>query len=100
MQHPVGYVIDPATGRPMLNDFFALVTNPKGWLFFGHTITVGLATASFLILGVSAYHIVRKSNVEFFKRSFQMPPSSGWSPRCWLLLTGIHRASMSTRPSP
>ncbi|MGA7193447.1 MAG: cytochrome ubiquinol oxidase subunit I [Anaerolineales bacterium] len=72
MQHPVGYVIDPATGRPMLNDFFALVTNPKGWLFFGHTIAAGLVTASFLILGVSAYHIVRNQNVDFFKRSFQM----------------------------
>ena len=72
MQHPVGYVIDPATGRPMLNDFFALITNPKGWLFFGHTITAGLVTASFLMLGVSAYHIIRKQNVDFFKRSFQM----------------------------
>ena len=35
----------------MLNDFFALVTNPKGWIFFWHTIAAGLATASFLILG-------------------------------------------------
>jgi len=72
MQHPVGYVIDPATGRPMLNDFFALVTNTKGWLFFGHTVTAGLAMASFVILGVSAYHLARKSNVDFFKRSFQL----------------------------
>jgi cytochrome d ubiquinol oxidase subunit I len=72
MQHPVGYVIDPVTGRPMLNDFFALITNPKGWLFFGHTLAAGLVTASFLILGVSAYHIVRKQNVDFFKRSFQI----------------------------
>jgi cytochrome d ubiquinol oxidase subunit I len=72
MQHPVGYVIDPATGHPMLNDFFALATNPKGWLFFGHTITVGLALASFMIIGVSAYHIARKSNFELFKRSFKM----------------------------
>lgn len=72
MQHPVGYVIDPVTGRPMLNDFFALVTNPKGWLFFGHTIAAGLVTASFLIIGVSAYHLARKNNVDLFKRSFQM----------------------------
>ena len=72
MQHPVGYAIDPTTGRPMLTDFFALVTNPKGWLFFGHTITAGLVTASFLTLGISAYHIVRKNHLEVFKRSFQM----------------------------
>jgi len=72
MQHPVGYVIDPASGRPMLNDFFALVMNPKGWLFFAHTIVAGLAMASFVMLGISAYHIARKSNVDFFKRSFQV----------------------------
>ncbi len=72
MQHPVGYVIDTATGRPMLNDFFALISIPKGWIFFWHTIAAGLATASFLILGVSAYHIVRKNYVELFKCSFQM----------------------------
>jgi cytochrome bd ubiquinol oxidase subunit I len=72
MQHPVGYVIDTVTGRPMLNDFFALVTNPKGWIFFWHTIAAGVATASFMILGVSAYHLARKNNVDLFKRSFQI----------------------------
>ncbi len=72
MQHPVGYAIDPVTGRPMLNDFFALVTNPKGWIFFWHTISAGFATASFLILGVSAYHMLRGNKPELFKRSFKM----------------------------
>src|SRR5512146_998555 len=72
MQHPVGFIVDPVTGRPMLNDFFALATNPKGWIFFWHTISAGLATASFLIAGVSAYHIVRKHQPEVFKRSFQL----------------------------
>ena len=72
MQHPVGYVINPITGRAQLDDFFALVTNPKGWLFFWHTISAGFATASFLILGVSAYHLARKQHIELFKRSFHM----------------------------
>lgn len=72
MQHPVGYIINEVTGRAELVDFFALIGNPKGWLFFWHTITAGLATASFLILGISAYHIVRKQYVDLFKRSFQM----------------------------
>src|SRR5512135_515602 len=72
MQHPVGYVIDPATGRPMLIDFFQLISNPKGWIFFGHTIAAGLATASFVILGVSAYHIVHKNHIQVFRSSFQL----------------------------
>jgi cytochrome bd ubiquinol oxidase subunit I len=72
MQHPVGYVLDPVSGRPLLNDFFALITNPKGWIFFWHTIAAGLATASFLILGISGYHIARKKDLEVFKGSFQV----------------------------
>ncbi|MBI5841608.1 MAG: cytochrome ubiquinol oxidase subunit I [Chloroflexi bacterium] len=72
MQHPVGYVINEVTDRAELVNFFALVGNPKGWLFFWHTIAAGLTTASFLMLGVSAYHLARKQNVDLFKRSFQM----------------------------
>jgi len=72
MQHPVGYVINEVNGRAELVDFFALITNPKGWLFFWHTIAAGFVTASFLILGVSAYHIYRQQNLKIFKTSFQM----------------------------
>jgi cytochrome d ubiquinol oxidase subunit I len=72
MQHPVGYIINEVNGRAELVDFFALIANPKGWLFFWHTIAAGFATASFLILGVSAYHLIRKQYVDLFKRSFQM----------------------------
>ncbi len=72
MQHPVGYLINEATGRAELVDFFALIGNTKGWIFFWHTISDGLAMAAFLILAVSAWHLVRKQNVDFFKRSFQM----------------------------
>jgi cytochrome bd ubiquinol oxidase subunit I len=71
MQHPVGYVINEINGRAELIDFFALITNPKGWLFFWHTISVGFASASFFILGVSAYHLARKQYTEVYKRSFQ-----------------------------
>jgi cytochrome d ubiquinol oxidase subunit I len=72
MQHPVGYVINEVNGRAELVDFFALISNPKGWLFFWHTISAGLATAAFLILGISAYHLIRKNYVDLFKRSFQI----------------------------
>lgn len=77
MQHPVGYVINEANARAELVDFFALVGNPKGWIFFWHTITDGLAMAAFFILAVSAYHLIRKQNVEFFKRSFSIAAVAG-----------------------
>ena len=74
MQAPpaASYVFNEANGRLEMVNFGALVANPKAWIFIWHTLADGLAMASFLILAVSAWHLVRKQNVDFFKRSFQM----------------------------
>ena len=74
MQAPpaAAYTFNEANGRLELINFFALIGNPKGWVFIWHTLSDGLAMAAFLILAVSAYHLLRKQNVDFFKRSFQI----------------------------
>lgn len=74
MQAPpaAAYVLNEANGRLELVNFFALIGNPKAWIFIWHTLADGLAMAAFLILAVSAYHLVRKQNLDFFKRSFQI----------------------------
>ncbi|MFH2040310.1 MAG: cytochrome ubiquinol oxidase subunit I [Chloroflexota bacterium] len=72
MQHPVGYVINNATNRAELIDFYALVSNPKSLLFFWHTISSGIVTAALFILGISSWHLLRKQADQFFKRSFAL----------------------------
>lgn len=72
MQHPVGYIINQVTGRAEMVDFFAVIGNPKAWIFIWHTLADGFTMASFLIIAISAYHLLRRNNVELFKRSFQM----------------------------
>lgn len=69
MQKPVGYVL--RNGRAEMVDFGALVFNPYGWLKFLHTNTSGWVVASFFVMGVSAYHILRKNELDFFKTSFK-----------------------------
>jgi cytochrome bd ubiquinol oxidase subunit I len=66
------YVINAASGRLEMVNFFALIGNSKAWMFFWHTLSDGLAMAAFLIIAVSAWHLVRKQNMDFFKRSFRM----------------------------
>jgi cytochrome d ubiquinol oxidase subunit I len=88
MQNPVGHVINPVTGRAELVDFFALVTNPKGWLLFQHAISAGFATAAFLLLGVSAWYILRKRELDVFKPSFVMGAIVGLIASFSLLMTG------------
>ena len=70
MQQPVGYVFQE--GRLVLEDFGALVFNPNLWVQFPHTITAGFTTAAFFIMGISAYHLMRKHNPDVFQRSFQI----------------------------
>jgi cytochrome d ubiquinol oxidase subunit I len=90
MQHPVGYSIDEVTGRAQLADFLAVLSNPKGWLFFWHTVTAGFATSSFFILGISAYHLARQQHVEVFRRSLRMAALVGLMTSTLIFFTG-HR---------
>ena len=74
---PNSYVYNEVNGRLELVNFFALISNPKGWIFFWHTISDGVAMAAFMILAVSAYHLARKQNVDFYKRSFSVASVAG-----------------------
>jgi cytochrome d ubiquinol oxidase subunit I len=70
MQHPVGYVI--RNGRAELSDFWAIVTQPYAILMFLHVLSAAYILAGFFVMGVSAYHLIRKQELSFFKRSFRM----------------------------
>ncbi len=70
MQQPVGYVL--RNGRAEMVDFGALITNPNIWVQFPHVLFSGVVTAGFFVLGISAWHIYRKSNPDLFLRTFQL----------------------------
>lgn len=70
MQHPVGFVIN--NGRAEMNDFFALITNGQLLVEFPHTIFAAFATGAFLVTGVSAWKLLKKQDVAFFKKSFKI----------------------------
>ena len=72
MQHPVGYTINETMGRAELANFWEVVTNGYAWGMYAHTVLASWAVGGFFVLGVSAWHLLRKSNVEFFRASFKM----------------------------
>ncbi len=69
MQSPVGYVL--RNKRAEMIDFIAVLTNPYGLVKFGHQITSAYTVAAFFVMGISAWHLLRKNELEFFKRSFR-----------------------------
>jgi len=70
MQNPVGYVI--RDGRAELESFTALITNKHGLLEIIHVVPASLLLASFFIMGVSAWHLLRKQHLPVFERSFRI----------------------------
>ncbi len=72
MQHPVGHVINEAAGRAELSNFWEVVFNGYAWGMYAHTILASWALGGFFVLGVSAWHLLRKSHMDFFRRSFRM----------------------------
>ncbi len=71
MQQPMGYAIEG--GRAVMTDFFALLANPNVWVQFPHVLFSGITTAGFFVLGISAWHLLRKTDgyMDVFRTSFR-----------------------------
>jgi cytochrome d ubiquinol oxidase subunit I len=70
MQAPMGYV--ERNGRLEMSNFFELLFNPNVWVQFPHVLFAGFTTGAFFVLGISAYHLLRKNNVDLYRRSFKI----------------------------
>ena len=56
-----------------MTDFFAVIFNPHLVFQFPHVVASGVTTAAFFVLGISAYHLLRKDHEELagFRISFR-----------------------------
>ncbi|BAD39627.1 cytochrome ubiquinol oxidase subunit I [Symbiobacterium thermophilum] len=65
MQNPVGYVL--RNNRAELVNFWDVLFNPYAWYTYVHTLFACYAVGAFFVLAVSAYHLLRKRNVELMQ---------------------------------
>jgi cytochrome bd ubiquinol oxidase subunit I len=72
MQNPVGYALDE-NGRAVMTNFLTLITNPNLPYQFLHVVAAGISTAGFVVLGFSAWQLLRKngSNAGIFQKTFR-----------------------------
>jgi len=70
MQHPVGFTI--RDGRAELVNFTAVVFNKFAILEFFHQITSALLLGAFFVMGISAYHLLKKQHITLFTKSFNI----------------------------
>ncbi len=78
MQSPEGMEFDPAQMRNVMDDFWAVVLNPVAVNKFIHAVTSGWALAGVFVVGVSCWYLMRKSNVEAFKKSLHIGAMVGF----------------------
>jgi cytochrome bd ubiquinol oxidase subunit I len=72
MQHPVGYVRNPVTRAPELNDIWALFTNPVFLWGYAKVIFAALVTGASVMLAVSAWQLRRGGDRAVFGRSARL----------------------------
>ena len=93
MQHPTGFEINTQTGHVRLTNFMAVVGNPQLWVEFPHVIFAAVMTGGMVVLGMSAFGLLRKNHREFFTKSAKVG--------AWLALVGslltIGAGDMQTR---
>jgi cytochrome bd ubiquinol oxidase subunit I len=74
MQHPVGYrIVGHGAGRKAeLTNFWAVLRNSTLWAEFSHTVLAAFVTGAMVILGVSAWQLLRGRNVAAFTRTARL----------------------------
>ncbi len=72
MQNPVGYEMATDGSKVVMTDFFALLTNSYVWYMLVHTLLSAYLLTAFLIMGICAYHFLKRNNNEVFRKSFSI----------------------------
>lgn len=70
MQNPVGYVIRNSGAE--LSNFFTVLSQEVAILQFLHTVSGAYILAGFFVMGISAYHLLKKQHIPFFEKSFRI----------------------------
>ncbi len=83
MQNPVGMYFNPDTARNEMVNFWDVLFSPSAVNKFLHTISSGFVLAALVVIGISAWYLLKKREVLFAKRSILVASVFG-------LLSAIH----------
>jgi len=96
MQHPVGYVM--RNNRAELANFTQVIFQKWAILEFLHTISAAYILSAMFVMGISAYHILRKQNLEHFLRSFKIALRMGLIFTIFIVIEGhVHGTDLAEK---
>ena len=105
MQQPVGYKkVTNEAGELVavqMDNFWEVITNPNVLVQWPHVFAAGITTAAFFVLGISAWHLRRKSEErEFFIRSARIGLVTGVIGVVLVILVGHTQAQHMVETQP
>src|SRR5439155_22134131 len=100
MQHPVGSIVNDATGRAELKDFGAVLTNSTAVGAFLHTITACFLTAGVFVLAISAWHLGKSRHTDVMRPSMRLPRVVTLIAALGTVVTGDLQARLMTQQQP
>ena len=87
MQHPVGFVIDPVTGRAVLTDIFAVLFQNTAWIAFFHTLAASFLVSGAFVAGISAWKLVKGKQIDVYRAGAKLG--------AWVILAAAVLVSVS-----
>ncbi|OLL71884.1 Cytochrome d ubiquinol oxidase subunit I [Pseudonocardia sp. Ae168_Ps1] len=112
MRNPVGYEVDPATGRARLTDIGAVLANPQAWSTYFHVVAAAFVIAGLFVAAVSAWKLMRErwprtgdavphgSEHELFRKSLRAGLLVTLIAGALVVASGDHQAKLAATYEP
>eukprot|EP01029_Cantina_marsupialis_P008920 TRINITY_DN2091_c0_g1_i1.p2 TRINITY_DN2091_c0_g1~~TRINITY_DN2091_c0_g1_i1.p2 ORF type:complete len:518 (+),score=60.68 TRINITY_DN2091_c0_g1_i1:4946-6499(+) len=100
MQNPVGMKFNPDTARNEMVNFWEILFSPTAVNKFLHTISSAYTLAAVFVIGVSAWYLLKKTNIIFAKKSIVVAAIFGLLTSLFTVMTGDNSAREIVRDQP
>ena len=100
MQNPVGMTFNPETVRNEMTSFWEVLLSPTALNKFTHTVTSGFVLASLVVIGISAWFLLKKREREMSVSSIKIAALFGVLASIVLIFTGDGAAKIVAKTQP
>ena len=100
MQHPVGYEVNPVTGRAELNDFAAVLTQNTAVVAFVHTLSSSFMVAGSLVAGISIWLLVKDRGADVARSTMKLGLVTTLVASVLVVISGDFDAKIMTEQQP
>ncbi len=100
MQYPVGTTFNPDTARHEMTSFWEVLFSPVAINKFFHTVTSGFVLAAVVVIGISAWYLLKKREKQMARKSIVIASIFGLCSSVLLASTGDGSAVQVAKTQP